>query len=370
MGTAEQHPAAVQVQRLRKLGQQSALAHAGLGHHGHRTRPAITGHAVQRRLQLGQLCSAPHHRRLHAVNAACGDAKGAWLGSLHQVAALRFGHTLDADQGLLNHLEQAAHMAVAVVADAQAAGRRALLHARGKVDGGAADAAFGVDPAAEQHGAGVHAGAHIEIGHAVQLAHQRRQLQRGFDDAQAGAHGAFDIVLMRLVGTKGGQHAVAGVLQHAAMVALHDGGEALQRAVHHGVDVFRAQLLADGRGADHIDEQYRDLLELLHGHRLARAQRRQLALQRGQGRIDQRVAEQRALRLQAGDGGFKLLWGVVHAAPSCMRWSRRTTWADSRGDFDVLDLARRRWQRESVFSQAFKMKLNGDSDSRFDFRNG
>ena len=48
------------------------------------------------------------------------------------------------------------------MADAQCAGRRGLLHARGDVDGDAADGAFGIDAAAEQHAAGVDADADVE----------------------------------------------------------------------------------------------------------------------------------------------------------------------------------------------------------------
>ena len=62
---------------------------------------------------------------------------------------------------------------------------------------------------------------------------------------QAGQHGAFGIVFARLRGTEGGQQAVAGVLQHAAFVALHNIGAARQGAVHHVLNVLGRQALAN-----------------------------------------------------------------------------------------------------------------------------
>ena len=200
-------------------------------------------------------------------------------------------------------------MAPAVVADAQPSRRRALLHARGDVDRGAANAALGIDAATEQHAAGVHADAHVEVGHAMPLAHPRRLLVRRFDDAQAGADRALHIVLAGHLGAEGRQHAVAGVLQHAAAFGLHHRGEALERAVHHGVDRLRIELLADGGGTDDVDEQHRHLLQLLRWRRFRsrRAALGQRLAQRRQRGIDHGVAEQRTLRLQRGDRGAQLL---------------------------------------------------------------
>jgi len=199
-------------------------------------------------------------------------------------------------------------MAPAVVADAQPPWRRALLHARGDVDGGAADAALGIDTAAEQHAACVHADAHVEVGHAVLAPHLRRMYFRLLDDGQAGAQGGFDIVLASGLGAEGGEHAVAGVLQHAPAFGLHGGGEEFERAVHHLVDRFRVELLAHGGGADHVDEQHRHLLQLLRrGSDLRCVQRGQLFAQRRQRGVDHRIAEQRTLRLERGDGRGQLL---------------------------------------------------------------
>ncbi len=182
-------------------------------------------------------------------------------------------------------------MPVAVVADAQSPGRRALLHARRDVHRGAADAALGIDAAAEQHRPGVDARADVELGDAVTLPHRHREAFGVADDAEGGVDRALDVVLVRFFRPERREHAVAGVLQHAAVVRLHDRGEALERAVHHRMDLFRAELLADRRRADDVDEQHRDLLQLLDGGRFTAVEGGELAPQRRQRDVDHRIAE-------------------------------------------------------------------------------
>ena len=79
---------------------------------------------------------------------------------------------------------------------------------------------------------------------------------RFFDDAQAGADRALGVVLVRFIGAERREHAVAGVLQNAAAIRPHDGGEALERAVHQRLDLLGLQLLPDGGRFDHVDEQH------------------------------------------------------------------------------------------------------------------
>ena len=110
------------------------------------------------------------------------------------------------------------------------AGRRGLLHARGDVDGDAADRAVGIDAAAEQHAAGVDADADVEAGVAVGGLDFGAERLAEFEQRQAAAHGALGVVFAGLVGTEGGEDVVAGVLQHLAAVRLDDGRAA--RAAH------------------------------------------------------------------------------------------------------------------------------------------
>ena len=88
--------------------------------------------------------------------------------------------------------------------------------------------ALGIDAAAEQHAAGVDADAHVEAVVAVRCLHFGAERLAEFEQREAAAHGALGVVLARLVGAEGGQHAVAGVLQHLAAVCLDDGRAARQ----------------------------------------------------------------------------------------------------------------------------------------------
>ena len=69
-------------------------------------------------------------------------------------------------------------------------------------------------------------------------------------------HGALGVILARGLGAERGQHAVARVLQDPAVQRVDCGGEARERAVHHGVDLLRVQPLADRGRTDDIDKQH------------------------------------------------------------------------------------------------------------------
>ena len=135
-------------------------------------------------------------------------------------------------------------MAVGVVADAQGAHRRALLHSCCNVDGKAPDAALGVDAATEQHGAGVQADAHIEAAAPVLCLHALALAPAFVEQGQPGVHSAFGIVFAHLIGAKHRQQAVASVIEHLAIMRLHDGRKARQCVVHDGVHIFGVQVLA------------------------------------------------------------------------------------------------------------------------------
>ena len=77
---------------------------------------------VERRLQHFELGVAADHLRGHAFDAARADAEGPWLGAQDEVALHRRVDALDRQRRLRVDLEQAAHLRVGVVADAQ--GRR------------------------------------------------------------------------------------------------------------------------------------------------------------------------------------------------------------------------------------------------------
>ena len=192
---AEKQPARVEIERLLEFRQQAALAEACLADDGEGARSPLRAGRGEGGADDRQLGFAADHLGVHALDAATGDAKGARLGAFHEIAAQGLLDPLDLDEDGFADLEQAAHVAMGVVADAEPTRWRALLHARRDVHRCAANAAFGIDAAAEQHRAGVQARPHHEVGDAVPAPHLRGLLLRVFDDRQPGSNGAFDIVL-------------------------------------------------------------------------------------------------------------------------------------------------------------------------------
>ena len=123
--------------------------HLRIADHGDCGQRALECRRREGLTQRRELGVASHHASGDAFDATRGRAERARPDALDQVAAQGMVDTLDPDRLGLRRLEQAAHLLPGVVADAQAPGRRALLHAGGDVHGGTADAAFGVYAAAE-----------------------------------------------------------------------------------------------------------------------------------------------------------------------------------------------------------------------------
>ena len=204
--------------------QQAALAHAGFADNAHAHEPVATPRLRKGLLQALEFSLAPDHLRGHALDAARGGAKGARPSAQHKVGDDTHIDTLHLDRRLQLHVEHAAHMGEGVVGDAQLSDRRRLLHARRHIHSRAANAVLGIDPAAQQHAAGVHAHAHVEAAVAVACLHHGAVACAFGKQVQAGAHRALGIVFLRLFGTEHGQQAVAGVLQHLALMRGDDGG--------------------------------------------------------------------------------------------------------------------------------------------------
>ena len=304
--------------------QQPALAQAGFGHHQLQGQAGLArcGRFVQPlpgRLQHLQLRLAAHQRRRHAFHTPRPAALGARPRALHQPGGDGFVQPLDHDGVLRLHIKHALYLAVGVLADAQGAGRCGLLHAGRHVDGHAADAAFGIHPTAQQHAARVQPHAHIEARVPVRGQHFGAQRAAFGQQRQAGVHGALGVVFVRAFGAKHGQQVVARVLQHLATLAFHQPRAARQRAVDHGVHLFRVQPLAQRGGAHDVQKEDGHLAQRLCGQGWQRGcagggQRGQLRAQRGHGGVHHRRTQHRALRLQGLDGGVEFGGGVGHRA--------------------------------------------------------
>ena len=182
----------------RELVEQAALADAGIGHHGDGGEVAIDEQPLEGVLQRLELGVAADHPCRDAFDAAAAEAKAPGLGAQHQIALDGLVHALDGQRLLTLDLEHAAHLGVGIVADAQGPGRRGLLHARGDVHRDAANAAVGIDPAAEQHAAGVDADADVEAVVTVRSPHFGAERLAELEQGQAAAHGTLGIVFAGL----------------------------------------------------------------------------------------------------------------------------------------------------------------------------
>ncbi len=305
--------------------QQPALADAGVGHHRDGGQPALVEQSLEGGLKRSEFGLATDHAGGHAFDAAAGDAEVARFGPPHQVAVDRMIHALH-HQGVLRvDLEQAAHLQIGVVADAQGPCGRGLLHPRGDVDGNATDAAVGVDPAAQQHAAGVQAHAHIEAGVAVGGEYFRAECLAQFEQGQTAAHGALGVVFARLVGAERGQDVVAGVLQDLAALRLDDGRAARQGVVHRGADGFGVEVLGKRGGAHRVQEQDGDLPEALGGR--SRCWRGGQGAQPGacrcQQRFDDSIPQSRALAFKGRYRDFELLLFGRHRHAAYLRHGSR-----------------------------------------------
>ena len=201
-------------------------------------------------------------------------------------------------------LEQPAHLAPGLNADAPSAGRRVLLHACGDVHGRAHGGVVVFHTRAQRHVTAVHAHAHGEVGDGMKPCSGCRLLAPGCQDGQPRAHGAFGIVLARLVHAEGGLHAVAGETQHAALVGFDEDGHAPRRRTQQAQRVLGCHAVGHCRGAHHVGKQHRHQAVLQAG---GAQQGGQAGAQRGGGQLKHRVAQRGALGFQRGDGGFELL---------------------------------------------------------------
>ena len=147
-----------------ELGEQPRLADAGVAHQEqrHQFSPASSAARAVGVAQLLGLFDAVDHARGRIANTAPSGLEAALPRALHQIGLQRLVHALHRQRCLFAHVEQAAHVMVAVLADAKAPRRGRLLHARRDVHGAAAHAVFTVDASAQQNRPGMRADAHIE----------------------------------------------------------------------------------------------------------------------------------------------------------------------------------------------------------------
>ena len=168
-------------------------------------------------------------------------------------------------------VEGAARELVRELADDDAHRRRVLLQARRRVDGVADDEALagaGHDVEAHERGARVDADPRLD----VPVGDQRRERREPVQQAEAGPHRAFGVVLVQLGHAEHAGHGVSDVLLDDAAVGLDRGPGEQAVLAQETVDVLRVEPLGEAREADQVGEQHGDDAPL-GGERAARVQR-------------------------------------------------------------------------------------------------
>ena len=253
---------------------------------------------------------AADHGHLDALDAAGGGPEGAGLGALHQVDAQRLGLALDLERRQRLDIEQAAHVAVGVVGDQDAADGRRVLQPAGDIDGIAhgRELRRGAD-VADQHRAGVDADAHRQRHVVLPAESGQRGLQR-----QGGAAG-----LVRghprapCVRAPEGHHGIADVFVDDAAARGDLAVERLPEGIHQLGDLLVVEGLAERGEAGDVGEEDGDLFALRFGLACLGGERSQLLAQRTQRCVHHSVAKNGALRfqgryglLQFSSGGHRL----------------------------------------------------------------
>ena len=249
-------------------------------------------------LQLGR---AADHGRLDAFDAAGGGPESAGLAP-DQVDAQRLGLALDLEWRQRLDIEQAAHVAVGVVGDQDAADGRRVLEPAGDIDGIAhgRELSRGAD-VADQDWAGVDANAHRQR-RAVLLAETGQRLLHG----ECGAQGLFGIILAVYVRPPQRHHRIADVLVNDAAPRSDLVIQHLPKRVHQLCDVLVVEGFAERGEAGDISEEDGDLFAL--GFRRARCTSNAANCWRrpDKRRIDNCIAKDSPLGFQGCDGVLKL----------------------------------------------------------------
>jgi hypothetical protein len=199
-------------------------------------------------LKCYQFGVAADHPRGDAFDAAAAVAKAACLGSQHEIRLDDLIHALDGQRLLPLDLEQATHLRIGIVTDAQRSSGRGLLHACGDVHCDAAECRCLRRRRPEQYAAGMDADADVEAFVAMSGLHFGAECPAEVEQregrtalrARRHPHGPPSA-------PKTARMLFAGVLQHLARMYLDDRRSTRQCIVHDGADRFRVEVAGRAR---------------------------------------------------------------------------------------------------------------------------
>ena len=232
-----------------ELGEQSALADAGLADEKGTAETAFGDGLVEQGLELGELLLPADERGAEAAQLGAGarQRRGRDPGAQRFLLALHRDRVAGVEgEGLLGG-------GVGGLADGDGHRWGHRLQARRHVDGVAGEealAARGVDVGAHERLAGVDPDADLD-GSAADA----RQGVELVDDAQAGAHGALGVVLVHGRHAEDGDHGVADELLDRAAVGLDRRAGGGVEALQEGVDDLGVVALGERREADEVADE-------------------------------------------------------------------------------------------------------------------
>ena len=232
-----------------ELGEQSALADAGLADEKGTAETSVGGGLVEQGLELGKLVFPADELGAEAAQLGAGarQRRGRDPGAQRLLLALHRDRVAGVEgEGLLGG-------GVGGLADGDGHRWGHRLQARRHVDGVAGEealAARGVDVGAHERLAGVDPDADLD-GSAADA----RQGVELVDDAQAGAHGALGVVLVHGRHAEDGDHGVADELLDRAAVGLDRRAGGGVEALQEGVDDLRVVAFGERREADEVADE-------------------------------------------------------------------------------------------------------------------
>ena len=232
-----------------QLGEQSALADAGLADEKGTAETSVGDGLVEQGLELGELVLPADELGAEAAQLGAGarQRRGRDPGAQRFLLALHRDRVAGVEgEGLLGG-------GVGGLADGDGHRWGHRLQARRHVDGVAGEealAARGVDVGAHERLAGVDPDADLD-----RSAADARQGVELVDDAQAGAHGALGVVLVHGRHAEDGDHGVADELLDRAAVGLDRRAGGGVEALQEGVDELGVVALGERGEADEVADE-------------------------------------------------------------------------------------------------------------------
>ena len=306
----------LQIAPIIKFVQQTRFADARIADDGNDVQRFFLHHRAQCVAQRVEFGLTSNHARLDAFDSARIPAKNARLGSEHQIRLQRFAFAFDRQQILRTHFKRAAHMAIRIMRNQNAADGRGVFDARCHIHRVAHRRKFALRADRAQHDrARVDADAHLN--RALLRRHERVDFVL---HCERRANRLLGVVFVRDGHAPQCHHRIAHVLVNFSAVRIDDMVKPLPQRVDHRGHFFRVNRFRKRGKARNVRKQHRRLFALFGKHGRI-FERRNFRAQRGDGNIRRDIAKHFALAFQQGDGLFQFRAFAVVRIHKCIGYS-------------------------------------------------